>query len=118
MEIALYNYEDHYEVLDRITELMQEQELCYSSFDLIKFGIERQEEIAQAVRRAMRACVSGGIPLEGNFKLIYTAGARGLMPTWELSETAFKLSIINADGSHPSIARMQIDLIKNLIVDI
>lgn len=112
MELALYHPITHYEVLDRVETLLKEQELCYSSYDLKIFGLEDEDVIADAVRRAMRVCLTCGVPLEGNFKLIYLGGSEGLMPAWELSETAFKLSILNADSGIPSVARWQLRLIR------
>lgn len=60
----------------------------------------------------MRACLSSGVSLEENFKLIYASGEEGIVPTWELSEKAFRLAILNADSGIPSIARLQLRLIE------
>lgn len=111
MEIVVYNTLDHQEMFDLFVENLRDQALCYTTFDLLRFGLKDGQEIQTAIHRAIQVCETGGLIFEENFKLIYVGGDEGIIPVWELSETAFRLSLLNADTQNPTIAHMQLELL-------
>lgn len=88
--------------------------LQYRVSDFFDLGMEDEDELAEAINRAIRVCKSSGVSVEENFRSIYIVGEHGILRDWMLSILARRLILLNANPSNPIVARLQIKLLKNI----
>ena len=91
---------------------VQDRQLLFYASDL------RQElglpmgELTDAVKRAMAACKSQQLSLEGHFKPIYRCQERSLVLDWKLSGLGYSMVLLNSNPVYPAVARMQLELVR------
>ncbi|GEM_PF-2521219 len=101
------------EMIDRYLDALQERYLRYSTADLFREGIRSYAEIDRAVGRTLRTLRMAGLVPREHVRPSYMTGAHGeCLRIWRLSETAYRLALLNAGPLTPALARMQMQIIK------
>ncbi len=81
-------------VIESFVESIKELNLVYYASDVAKemnMEFKDEREYGEAVKNAMDICLQTNIPIEGNFKKIYTCSCDGISNDWKLSEVAYML---------------------------
>lgn len=92
---------------------VQNRELRFYASDLLAaLELNRINELADAVKRAMRACQSQKLPLDDHFKAIYRCQEHDLILDWKLSGLGYSMVLLNSDPACPLVAQMQLELIR------
>ena len=113
MELAI-NKNHTGSVIDTFIKQVQEDNLTHNASEAAEeMGFEDTSEFHDAVERTMKLCLQAGIPLEGNFKRIYTCSTDGIVYDFKLSILAYRMVCLNGGSSNSKVARMQIELLKN-----
>lgn len=112
MEIAIFNQNNHFDVIDQFEEVMLDAELKFFASDMLLYGFNNMHEIDQAIERARQICETADIPVRNNFKSIYLSNNGEVFCDCKLSNFSRKLVMINADASLPLVAQFQIELLK------
>ncbi|MGZ3862129.1 MAG: damage-inducible protein D [Bacteroidia bacterium] len=114
MDIAVITFPtDNY--YHKAAELQIEKNLIYYASEAAEeMGFESIEELQEAVRRAMELCRANGLPVNNNFRRIFKCSSAGLVFDWQLSVLAYHLVQLNGDPSNNRVAKLQLDLLKNL----
>lgn len=112
MEIAVYNYTFRNEVLQRLQESIMDRELHYFASELTELGVMENDDMLQAINRAMQICRTNGIPVRAHFKSIYLSRGGQLFADWRLSDLGRKLVLLNGNPLNPVIARLQLEILK------
>lgn len=101
-------------VIETFVNQVQEHNLTHNASEAAKeMEFEDTAEFHDAVERTMKLCLQAGIPLEGNFKRIYTCSADVIVYDFKLSILAYKMVCLNGGSSNTKVAQMQIELLKN-----
>ena len=100
-------------VIEEFLEKMNSLNLLYyASYAADEMEFESEEELHESVKRAMKLCMSAGIPIKGNFQRIYKCSVGEIRYDWKLSELAYKLVCLSGSADNPCVARTTIKLIK------
>jgi hypothetical protein len=106
--IIPYEYEPLSGSLQAFIEAYDGRDLHFLSTDLLHhFGFGDEHSVEEAIRRAMRACMSLKIAHMRHFRHVFLADERGISHAWKLSVLGCYLTILNEDPSHPLVAQMQ-----------
>ncbi|HTL80244.1 MAG TPA: hypothetical protein VL651_00995 [Bacteroidia bacterium] len=82
------NYlDDHAE--DFFHRLRELNLVCYASDAANEMEFENASEFEEAVKRAMELCIHAGIPIDGNFRRVYTCSESVITYDWKLSVLAY-----------------------------
>jgi hypothetical protein len=101
-------------VIETFVNQAQENNLTYNASDAAEeMGFEDTSEFHDAVERTMKLCLQAGVPLEGNFKRIYTCSRDGIVYDFKLSVLAYRMLCLNGGSSNSKVAKMQIELLKS-----
>lgn len=71
-------------------------------------GLLKNEELKDAVDKAIKICAALHIPVDENFRTIFRFTGNALITDWKLSALACYLVTINANPSNPIVAKAQI----------
>ncbi len=113
MTTLIYRDESIPEMIDRYLDALYERHLRYTTADLFREGIRSYVEIDRAVGRASRALRLAGLVPREHVRATYMTGAHGeCLRIWRLSETAYRLALLNAGPFTPSMARRQMRIIE------
>jgi len=112
--ITIYHRASSSEAIRGFQSALFGQRLSRVLYELHALGLD-DEELRQALKRAMNACLALNLPIEQHFRCTYVCHRRTVMPSWKLSETAFRLVLLNANPTHPEVARFQLKLAKRLL---
>lgn len=112
--IVIHNKVYQSATLEWFKDALIDEKLCRDSGDLKSIGL-KNEDLMQAIRQAMNVCLAAGLPIQEHFKLVYISDNQTISPSWKLSETAFKLVIVNANTANPIVANLQFQLVKESI---
>lgn len=100
-------------VIDYFLEQMKDINLIYYASEAAdEMEFENAEEMHDAVKRSIELCLQANIPVDFNFKRIYTSSNEGIRYDWKLSVLAYRMVCLNGGSFNPNVARMQIKLIK------
>lgn len=92
---------------------VQNKELRYYASDLqAALELSHISELADAVKRAMRACQSQQLSIDDHFKAIYRCQEHDLILDWKLSGLGYSMVLLNSDPAYPLVAQMQLELIR------
>lgn len=115
MSMTIYHNHLRNELLDRLLENLLDAELEYTASELfVSLGLIDPYKIDAAVARAIQICQTASIPVRNNFKPVYMSSHGQIVCDWRLSPLARKLVILNADASHPLVAKVQVELLKSV----
>ncbi|MGB3781042.1 MAG: hypothetical protein WA960_21945 [Tunicatimonas sp.] len=109
--ITLYSSTPPSEALRGFQAAVAAQRLPRTSHELYALGFS-YEELHRAVSRAMNACLAIYEPMEQHFQCTYLCHQRTVVPSWRLSETAFRLVVLNANPSHSRVAKFQMRVVN------
>lgn len=110
-------FENYYHPsLDEFLEAMADRDLIFRASSLHKI-LHDEDEITNALSRAMHVCNNCGLPIREHFRAIYMADddVQSIKIDWKLSKLAYILSILNGNPENPVVGQMQIKLLKKLI---
>lgn len=80
----------------------------------LKNAMDLQDaDVLSAIHNAMLACEVAGEPVCHHFLRVFRYGDGGICLDWMLSRMACCLVVMNADSSHPGVARVQIQMTKS-----
>ncbi len=116
-ELVIYNYDPTPEVIRDIEEMLINRKLRHLATDLALFGIDRPEEITEAIERAIEVCRMAGVPVAEHFKPVFFCRNNKVFRDWRLSDLALKLAIINAGIDHEFVCLTQVDLVRRSLND-
>ncbi|MEM8965222.1 MAG: hypothetical protein AAGE93_02320 [Bacteroidota bacterium] len=111
--ITIYHREPPTEAIKGFQSALFGRQLSRALYELHTLGFG-DEELHQALKRAMNACLALDLPIEQHFRCTYVCHRQAVVPSWKLSETAFRLVLLNANPIHPEVAQFQIKLIEKL----
>ncbi len=112
MELTVIAFPEH-NYYHEAAELRAEQNLVYYASEAAEnMGFETLEELQDAVKRAIELCLSTGLPINCNFKRVFTSTSLGIVFDWKLSALAYHLVQLNGSASNPQVAKMQLELLK------
>jgi hypothetical protein len=115
--VSIQIYQEQQE--DRIEELTRELNLIYYASEAAeKMHFSGIGEFHGAVKRAMEICSYSGLPLRMNFKQIYKCSPNGVTYDWKLSALGFQLVCLNGSSENPFTARMQINLLRGMALNL
>lgn len=84
-------------------------ELTYYASEITELlGLPKNEDLQNAVNRAIKICSSLHISVDENFRTIFRFTGNALITDWKLSALACYLVTINADPSNPIVAKAQL----------
>ncbi|MFO8001511.1 MAG: hypothetical protein R6U46_09715 [Marinilabilia sp.] len=100
--------------IDDYLEKLIERDICYRAGSLRNSGFDLDEDIYDAVFKAMQIMGRSGYPLRQHFKKIYVwdQGAGAVQPDWKLSEMAMALTVLNGPVDNPFVSRTQLTLLR------
>ncbi|MFW6389290.1 MAG: hypothetical protein ACOCZI_01520 [Marinilabiliaceae bacterium] len=103
--------------IDDFLEQLMERDICYRAGTLRNRGFDLNEEIYDAVSRAMQIMGRSGYPLRQHFKKIYVwdESTGAVQPDWKLSRMAMALTVLNGPVDNPFVSRTQLALLKRYI---
>ncbi len=100
--------------IEDFTKQVNEMDLvCYASEAAHEMRFKDINEFHEAVQHAMEVCLFAGYPLEKHFKSIYKCSSFGIVYDWKLSTLGYLLVCMHGCSTNPSVAKMQIELLKN-----
>lgn len=111
--ITIYHREPTFETILGFQSTLWGRQLSRALYELHALGLEG-EDLRQALKRAMNACLALNLPIEQHFRCTYVCHQQTVVPSWKLSETAFRLVLLNANPVHPKVAQFQLKLIEKL----
>lgn len=104
--------------LHKIAEQLIDHNLLYYATEAsCEMEFETEEELLNAVHRAMELCISVGLPVNEHFKPIYKSCPDGIHFDWKLSVLAYQLVKLNGEPSNHHVAELQIQLLKQRHLD-
>lgn len=83
----------------------------HMSSELAFYGVSNPEYISEAVENALRTLMHMHADSQHHFRSVFLGSAAGTEHIWELSETAWRLLIVNAAHRSPELSAI---LIRNL----
>lgn len=97
-------------------EAIEQLEMRFSAASMEHF-YESDKELGMAIKRAMTICRNLGFPLEQHFSKRYLSynESHTLIIDWQMSKTAYCLTLMNGDPSNPMVGRFQWELLKNMV---
>ncbi len=111
--ITIYRQESPAESIQGFQSVLFGQRLSRALYELHALGLS-DEELRPALKRAMNACLALDLPIEQHFRCTYVCHQQTVVPSWKLSETAFRLVLLNANPAHPRVAQFQLKLVEKL----
>ncbi|WP_276483376.1 hypothetical protein [Paraflavitalea pollutisoli] len=111
-DLIIYRpYTDSYaNVIDDIRDILISRKLIHYAGSLQERALLDDEELAQAVQKALVVCVSAGILPTEHFKSIFVYAGDTLKKDWLVSDLGLQLILLNADIGNPVVARLQVEL--------
>ena len=107
LEITLYSTEHNESAPDEFEAAVHESMLRYSIRHIVLAGITSQEDVMEALQRAMRVCSLAGINSRHHFRQIFvvdeTTGATHA--DWLMSKTGLNLTLMQTPALNENIAR-------------
>lgn len=96
-----------------IAEQLAEQNLVYYASEAAQLmQFESQDELNDAVKRAMEVCQCSGYSLKNNFKRVFKSTPYGLVYDWKLSVLAYNLVMLNGSSMNRLVASLQVSILK------
>lgn len=97
-------------------EAIKQLEMRFNAASMEHF-FESDKELEMAIKRAMAICRNLGFPLEQHFSKRYVSNSdsHNLKIDWQMSKTAYFLTMINGDPDNPLVGRFQWELLKKMV---
>lgn len=111
-EIREINYTDWRAA---ILEALRDRQLQFLAGNLRQMGFGPDHEVLHAVERAMRVCMSSGLPIREHFKPVYISHRHTVSRDWLLSRLAYTLVMLNGAPDNPLVSRLQLSLIREAL---
>ena len=102
----------HFSVLQDFINSLENRKYKYYASDIFDESLS-EEEIHQAVQRAMQVCTSLNFSINNHFKTVYKAINEEIGIDWKLSSLAAYLVLMNGDTKLQQVAHFQLDIIRN-----
>ena len=114
MNITVYPTSRYPDSIDRFLDALLDADLTFYASELRDIGLGDDEDIRQAVERAVQICNASAISVRKNFKCVYRWDRERHTVTcdWRLSPMARKLVIMNGNASNPLVAKVQLTLLE------
>ena len=98
---------------DTFAKIAQELDLNYYASEAAKeMEFVNLIELEDAIKRSIELLIQAKIPVEGNFKRIYTCSNKSVTLDWKLSILGYLLVCLNGSSKNEKVARMQISILK------
>lgn len=104
-----------YEELDRFQDFYYSYGMPHLASDLLTFGLT-PKQIITAVKKATIALQSAGESKRKHFLPIYSEKQGQIIRDCKLSDLGRAFVLINADSSNPRVAKLQLELCKEIII--
>ena len=97
-------------------EAIEQLEMHFNAASMEHF-FESDKELGMAIKRAMAICRNLGFPLEQHFRKRYVSNSDShtLKIDWQMSKTAYFLTMINGNPDNPLVGRFQWELLKKMV---
>ena len=76
------------------------------------YGIDDPMTIENAIEHSIRILLNNSLPADEHLQNIWIADNQGITRVWEMSETAYRLTLINLASQSPRLSQMLIRHIK------
>lgn len=113
--VEVYN-QDRSRQIQEFIDAVADMELYFTATSL-KNIYRTEREIGSAIHRAMRVCVSIGLPLEQHFRRRYISdyAHHSIAQDWRMSKVAYCLTLVNGDPDNPIVGLMQWELVRKMM---
>jgi hypothetical protein len=113
--IVLYSsqFDTHSVLLDEFEERIADSDLHHYASELLEKGLQDEEELEQALQKAITALCAAHMPCRCHIKKVFISYGDNIRNDWLVSDLALRLIIMNADVSNPIVARLQVELLRN-----
>ena len=113
--LVLYSTQPDYyaELMDEVEERLAERALHHYASELLAKAIRDQDELEQALQKAMTALCAAHLPCRQHMKKVFISYGHDIKNDWLLSDLAMRLILMNADTSNPVVARLQVELLSD-----
>ena len=102
--------------IDEFVNSLHERNLSLYATDLLECkGCSSLSELGEAVRKATEVCTCMHLPLQENFKVVFRSKNGQVIQDWRLSPMAYMLLAINSDSRNKVVAKLQVELVKNVL---
>lgn len=112
-EITVYSSGQSESAPGKFEEAMHDSMLRYSMRHLVLAGITAQQDITEAMQRAMHICFLAEINVKQHFKQVYVYDeSTGMTHTdWLMSKKGFNLTLMQSPSLNDQIARWLWELV-------
>lgn len=100
--------------LDGFLDTIFGTQMKFFASDLLSQGLST-EEIMEAVKRAVAAARTSGVPVRQHFQLLYTQTRDGMVRDCKLTRFGYALTLLNAEPSARVVADFQLKLLRHLL---
>lgn len=104
----------HFSVLQDFINSLENRKFKFYASDIFDESLS-EEEIHQAVQRAMQVCSSLNITINNHFKTVYKAIDEEIGIDWKMSALGAYLVLMNGDTKYQQVANFQLDVLRNFL---
>ena len=104
----------HFSILQDFINSLENRKFKFYASDIFDESLT-EEEIHQAVQRAMQVCSSLNITINNHFKTVYKAIDEEIGIDWKMSALGAYLVLMNGDTKYQQVANFQLDILRNFL---
>lgn len=106
-------FDTHSTLMDEIEDRMVERELHHYASCLLEKGLQDEEDLELALKKAVIAMNAAHLSATRHFKKVFICVGGEIKRDWLVSDLGLKLIMMNADVSNPVVARLQIEILTS-----
>jgi hypothetical protein len=110
-----FTNDDYGSVMDAVADRIIASHLTHYTSSLIREELFDEDELEQALHKAMETCTAAGMPLNNHFRMIFISSAGSLRRDWLVSDLGFHLVILNKEVTSPLAARLKIQVLTRTV---
>ena len=104
-------------VLEAFEEALITSGMSYSLDKLRRYGFSGDQDLSQAVKKALQICATLGIDSRKHFRYVYRVdlAERCAYREWRASKLGFYLVLCNGNPKNPFVGALQLEMLKEFI---
>ncbi|MBN8880187.1 MAG: hypothetical protein J0I32_21765 [Sphingobacteriales bacterium] len=115
MGFALIRYSgQEFRVFQELEDRVIEKNLTHYASWLLGRGLSSQDELEEALNKAMNALGSARLACYRHFKKIYISQRGQLKPDWLVSDLGMRMIIMHTDAGNPAMASLQVQVLTEM----
>jgi hypothetical protein len=104
--------EQEYDLFRQFETKLMEQGLVHYASWLLDRGLRDQDELEQALFKAVQAVCAARVSCREHFKRIYVCQHGQLKTDWLVSDLGMRMIIMHADPRNPAMASLQVQILS------